>query len=38
MLAATVPFPGSPQSLVPLPARELEKWERLLKAAKIEPE
>jgi tripartite-type tricarboxylate transporter receptor subunit TctC len=32
------PFPGSARSLAELQARELEKWGRLLKAAKVEPE
>jgi tripartite-type tricarboxylate transporter receptor subunit TctC len=32
------PFPGSPESLARLQAAEMEKWERLVKAAKIEPQ
>ncbi|OGA25033.1 MAG: hypothetical protein A3I01_07895 [Betaproteobacteria bacterium RIFCSPLOWO2_02_FULL_65_24] len=32
------PFPGSPQSLAQHHARELEKWGRILRAAKVEPE
>ena len=34
----TEPFPGNAQFLAQLQARELEKWGRLLKLAKIEPE
>ena len=32
------PFPGSPESLARFQAAELDQWEKLVKAAKIEPQ
>ena len=34
----TEPFPGNAQFLAQMQARDYEKWGRLLKLAKIEPE